>query len=205
MLADAAAAALATKRRRVIPFVICVSPFNGRRRQCLAGTRFKARTAVPSALSLPPAPSVRKSIHAWGWPECVALDGATRTGPPPPPNRRQPRWCDRRLPLWAGSGAAAGGEAVEVVGGLGQARAEGVDEAREPFEQGPVAGVGGGEPLARSLGPARECRQVDTHGPAVLPHHFAGDHNRADRAAVLRVGHLAGRGTVGDPVDVRDV
>src|SRR5262249_35771922 len=174
MLADAAAA-VPMKRRRAIPFVIYVAPFEwpGRRPQLLACVR-KAQSSCSQCPSACPSRRRRENkIHGRaGWCECVAIENLPSTPAPrrPPMTNSAPKVAPP--PLALSVPAFRGGEAVDVIGGLGEARAEGVDEASEPLKQGPVAGIGGGQPLPCGLGPSRQCRQGDAHGPAVLPHPF---------------------------------
>src|SRR5215475_8343178 len=128
MLADAAAA-VPMKRRRVIPFVIYVTPFAwpGRRPQRLACVR-KAPSACPSHRRR------ANQIHGRaGWCECVAIKNLPSTPAPrrPPMTNSAPKVAPP--PSALSVPAFRGGEAVDVIGGLGQARAEGVDEATEPL------------------------------------------------------------------------
>src|SRR5262249_37675650 len=95
--------------------------------------------------------------------------------------------------------------AVDMVGLASEAGAVADDNRLQRLVEPAVVGMGGGETLARGLGPVAQPGEIDGQHAAVLDHHPAADHHAMDGVAVLAVDQLVDRVVAGKPVRVVEI
>ncbi len=94
---------------------------------------------------------------------------------------------------------------MDVVGLVRQAGAVAADDRLQRLVEAAVIGIGGGEPLARRLGPVAQPGEIDIQHAPVLDHHLAADHDAVDGVAVLGMHQLVYRVVAGEPVRVVEI